>query len=148
MQVILLEKIRNLGNLGENVAVKNGYGRNYLIPKGKAVFATAKNIEAFEERRAELEKKAKKVLGEAEKRASELNDITLELAVQASEEGKLYGSISVNEIADALAERSIEVSKREVNLPDGPIHSTGEYVVEVQLHSDVVAKLSVNVTAA
>ncbi|GGI77128.1 50S ribosomal protein L9 [Legionella impletisoli] len=148
MEVILLEKIRNLGNLGDKVAVKSGYGRNYLIPQGKAVFATAKNIEEFEKRRAELEKKAQKSLAEAEQRAAKLNDITLEISAQASDEGKLYGSIGVNEITEALKERGHDVSKREVVMPEGPIHSTGEYVVQVQLHSDVMANLKVEVVPA
>ncbi|WP_133131393.1 50S ribosomal protein L9 [Legionella yabuuchiae] len=148
MEVILLEKIRNLGNLGDKVAVKSGYGRNYLIPQGKAVFATAKNIEAFEKRRAELEKKAQKSLAEAEQRAAKLNDITLEISAQASDEGKLYGSIGVNEITEALKERGHEVSKQEVVMPEGPIHSTGDYVVQIQLHSDVAANLKVEVVSA
>ncbi len=148
MEVILLEKVRNLGDLGAKVSVKNGYGRNYLIPQSKAVFATEENIQAFEARRAELEKKAQKALADAEQRASKLNDITLEIAVQASEEGKLYGSISANEILHALEERSIEISKREILMPEGPIHSTGEFTIELMLHSDVVANLKVVITAA
>lgn len=149
MEVILLEKIRNLGDLGDKVNVKSGYGRNFLIPHQKAVFATAKNLEAFELKRAELEKKAKQQLAQAEQRASKLNDITIELSAQASDEGKLYGSVGPNEIHAALAARNIEVDKREIIMPEGEvIHNTGEYVVEVHLHTDVVATLQVVIQPA
>ena len=107
MQVILLEKVRNLGNLGDKVNVKPGYGRNYLIPQNKAVFATEKSIEYFNARRAELEKKAKVDLANAEQRAAKFNDTTIVIAAQASDEGKLYGSVGPNEIKDALLEKSI-----------------------------------------
>ena len=146
MEVILLEKIRNLGNLGDKVNVKAGYGRNYLIPQNKAVFATTKNIEVFEQKRAELEKKAQQQLAQAEQRAVKLNDITIEIQAQASDEGKLYGSVGPNEIFNALAERSIEIDKNEVVMPEGSLHQIGEYVVEIHLHTDVVAKLQVTVT--
>ncbi len=147
MQVILLEKIRNLGNLGDKVNVKSGYGRNYLIPQSKAVFATDKNIELFEARRADLEKKAAQDLAQAQQRAAKLNDVTLVITAQASDEGKLYGSVSINEIKDALVARSIEISKREIIMSEGPIHSVGNYVVDLMLHSDVVASLQVEVVA-
>lgn len=148
MEVILLEKIRNLGNLGDKVSVKAGYGRNFLIPQNKAVFATEKNIALFEQRRAELEKKAQQQFAMAEQRAAKLNDITVVVSAQASDEGKLYGSVGVNEIKDALKERTIEVNKREIVMPEGPIHSIGEYVVDVHLHSDVIAHLKVEVQPA
>jgi len=148
MQVILLEKIRNLGSLGDTVNVKPGYGRNFLIPQGKAVFATGKNIESFEKRRAELEKKAAQSLAQAEQRAAKLNDITLVIAAQASDEGKLYGSVGVNEIRDALLAKSHDVCKREIVMPDGVFHSVGQYPVEIQVHSDVVATIQVEVVAA
>ena len=147
MEVILLEKIRNLGLLGDKVVVKPGYGRNFLIPNNKAVFATAANIEQFEQRRAELEKKAQQVLTAAEQQAAKLNDITLVISSMASDEGKLYGSVGVNEVADALKARSIEINKREINMPEGPLHSVGNYVVHVQLHSDVVANVQVEIVA-
>ena len=146
MEVILLEKIRNLGNLGDKVNVKAGYGRNYLIPQNKAVFATAKNLEMFEQKRAELEKKAQQLLAQAEQRAAKLNDITVEIQAQASDEGKLYGSVGPNEIKNALTERSIEVDRREIVMPEGTLHQVGEYIVEVHLHTDVVAKLQVTIT--
>lgn len=148
MEVILLEKVRNLGNLGDKVDVKSGYGRNYLIPQNKAVFATDKNIERFEERRAELEKKAQQSLASAEQRAAKLNDTTVVIAAMASDEGKLYGSVGANEIKDALVAKSFEVSKREIVMPEGPLHSVGEYVVEVHVHSDVIAKLQVQIVSA
>lgn len=148
MDVILLEKVRNLGNLGDKVSVKPGYGRNYLIPLNKAVFATAQSIEQFEKKRAELEKKAQQSLSAAEQRASKLNDVTLVISAMASDEGKLYGSVGVNEIKDALTEKSIEVSKREIVMPEGPIHSIGNFVVEVHVHSDVIANLQLEIVPA
>jgi len=148
MQVILLEKIRKLGNLGETVAVKRGFGRNYLVPQGKAVYATESNIKAFEARRAELEKKAQAILAEAEKRAAVLNKITLTMSAQASDEGKLYGSIGLNEIKEAFAQLGHDVSRRDMVLPEGPIHTVGEGVVEILLHSDVIASVQIVVTAA
>lgn len=148
MQVILLEKVRNLGNLGDSVNVKPGYGRNFLIPQNKAVFATEKNIALFNQRRAELEKKAQASLGTAEQRAAKLNDTIITISAQASDEGKLYGSVGANEIKDALVARSIEISKREIVMPDGPIHSIGQYVVEIHVHSDVIANLQLEIIAA
>lgn len=148
MQVILLEKIRNLGNLGDKVEVKAGYGRNCLIPQKKAVFATAQNEEIFNQRRAELEKKAQQAQAQAEQRAAKLNDTTVVIAAMASDEGKLYGSIGPNEIKDALLDRSIEVSKREIVMPEGPIHSIGDYTIEVHVHSDVIAIVQIQVVAA
>ena len=148
MQVILLEKIRNLGALGDKVDVKAGYGRNFLIPQNKAVFATEDNITRFEQRRAELEKKEQQSLATAEQRAAKLNDTTVTISAMASDEGKLYGSITANEIKDALNEKSIEVSKREIVMPDGPLHSVGDYSVEIHVHSDVIATLQVQIISA
>jgi large subunit ribosomal protein L9 len=147
MQVILLEKVRNLGNLGDKVNVKPGYGRNYLIPENKAVFATKSNILSFAERRAELEKKAQQLFAQAEQRAVKINDTMITISAQASDEGKLFGSVGVNEIKEALKERSLDVLKREITLPEGPIHSIGQYVVHILLHTDVVANLQVEVVA-
>jgi large subunit ribosomal protein L9 len=146
MEVILQEKVRNLGNLGETVSVKPGYARNYLIPQGKAVPATAANKEHFEKRRVELEKKEKEALALAEKRAAKLSDITLVINAMASDEGKLYGSIGTADIKDALAAKSIEVSKKEIVLTDA-IHSVGDYTVEIHVHSDVIAKIALQVVA-
>lgn len=148
MEVILLEKVRNLGNLGDKVNVKAGYGRNYLIPQNKAVFATDKNVELFEQKRAELEKKAQQSLSVAEQRAAKLNDTTVLISAMASDEGKLYGSVGVNEIKDALTEKNIEVSKREIVMPEGPIHSIGNFVVEIHVHSDVIANLQIEIVPA
>lgn len=148
MEVILLEKIRNLGNLGDKVNVKAGYGRNYLIPQSKAVFATDANIERFEQRRSELEKKAQQSLASAEQRAAKLNDTTIVISAMASDEGKLYGSVGANEIKDALTAKSLDVSKREIVMPEGPIHSIGDYVVEIHVHSDVIANLQIQIVAS
>ncbi|WP_454782420.1 50S ribosomal protein L9 [Legionella sp. WA2022007384] len=148
MEVILLEKVRNLGNLGDKVNVKSGYGRNFLIPQNKAVFATPKNIELFEQRRVELEKKAQQSLAVAEQRAAKLNDTTIVINAMASDEGKLYGSVGVNEVKDALVEKGIEAVKREIVMPEGPLHSIGNFVVEIHVHSDVIAKLHVEIVPA
>jgi len=148
MHVILLEKVKNLGGLGDKVNVKPGYGRNFLIPQNKAVFATEENVVLFEQRRAELEKKAQLQLSAAEQRAAKINDVTVVISAQASDEGKLYGSVGASEIKDALVAKSIEVSKREIVMPDGPLHSVGQYVVEIHVHSDVIAKLQVEIAAA
>ncbi len=148
MQVILLEKVRNLGNLGDRVDVTAGYGRNYLIPGNKAVFATEKNIELFEQRRAELEKKEIQSLASAEQRAAKLNDVTIVIAAQASDEGKLYGSVGPNEIKDALKAKSLDVAKREIVMSEGPLHSIGNYLVDIHVHSDVIAKLQLEIVAA
>ena len=148
MQVILLEKVRNLGNLGDCVDVKPGYGRNFLIPQNKAVFATKQNLEMFEKRRAELEKNAALNFAKAQERAVKFNDIVVEIAAQSSDEGKLYGSVGVAEICDALKAKDIEISKREITMLNGPIYSIGDYVIQVNLHSDVVANLQVSVVSA
>lgn len=147
MQVILLEKIKNLGNLGDKVNVKPGYGRNFLIPQSKAVFATDKNVELFELRRADLEKKALQLFAQAEQRASKINDTTVVIAAQASDEGKLYGSVGPAEIHAALLAKSIDVSKHEIVMPEGSLHSVGQFVVDLHVHSDVIAKLQVEVVA-
>lgn len=147
MQVILLEKVKNLGNLGDKVTVKPGYGRNFLIPQGKAVFATEKNIILFEERRSELERKALQSFASAEQRAAKLNDVTVVISAQASDEGKLYGSVGPNDIREALLLKSIEVSKREIVMPEGALHSVGHYTVDIYVHSDVVAHLQVEIVA-
>jgi|TARA_R110002126_G_scaffold273866_1_gene418739 large subunit ribosomal protein L9 len=148
MQVILLEKVKNLGSLGDVVDVKAGYGRNFLIPENKAVFATEANKTVFEGRRAELEKKAQQDFAKAEQRAAQLNDVTLTISAQATDEGKLYGSVAVVEIYDALAARSIAVDKREIVMPNGPLQEIGAYVVELHVHSEVIANLQVEIIAA
>lgn len=146
MHVILTEKIRHLGNLGDKVEVKGGYARNFLIPQKKAVMATNKNLESFEAKRADLEKKAQTSLAQAQQRAAVINDTLLVIKAQASEEGKLYGSVSTHEIKEALNAKGIEISKREISMPNGSFHATGEYTVDIYLHSDVVAALQVQIT--
>lgn len=148
MQVILLEKIRNLGALGDKVKVKPGYGRNFLIPQNKAVYATEKNIAMFESRRAELEKKAELEFSKAKQRADKLAGFTLVITSQASDEGKLYGSVGVNEIKEAMIAKGIEISRREINMPDGSFHSVGTYNVELQMHSDLVVEIQIEVVSA
>lgn len=148
MQVILLEKIRNLGSIGEKVNVKSGYGRNYLLPKQKAVLATAENLKTFESKRAELEKTASKALTLAKARAESIEKLTIAISANASEEGKLFGSIGAREIAIAITEAGCEVAKSEVGLPEGPIRLLGVYEIPLQLHSDVLIKAKIQVVAA
>lgn len=138
MQVILLEKVKNLGNLGETVNVKPGYGRNYLVPQGKAVFATKKNIESFAEKKAEFEARAAAGLADANKRAEELQALSnIVITAHAGDEGKLFGSVGAREIADAVSTMGVELAKHEVLLPTGPFRKTGEFEVQLSLHSDV-----------
>lgn len=145
MEVILLTKVENLGNIGDKVKVKNGYGRNYLIPTGRATAATAENLKAFEARRAEIEKKAAEELGAAVARADHVQRLggTITLKAKVGEEGKLFGSIGTVDIADALAEQGIEVERGEIRLPEGPLRTTGEHDVVLHLHTDVNADLKV-----
>lgn len=139
MEVILLEKIANLGELGDQVRVRAGYGRNYLLPFGKAVPATKDNVEQFEARRAELEKAAAAKLAEAQARAGQLDGLVVTIVANAGDEGKLFGSVGARDIADAIAAAGVVVAKNEVKLPLGPIREVGEYEVELQLHSDVAS---------
>ena len=147
MEVILLEKVGKLGGLGDKVNVKAGYGRNYLVPYGKAVPATKANVESFEARRAELEKAAAEKLAAAEARAEKLNELELSIVAKAGDEGKLFGSIGTRDIADAIVAAGAEADKTEVRLPEGVIRSTGEFEIDVQLHSDVTATVKLSVTA-
>ena len=147
MEIILLEKIANLGNLGDKVNVKAGYGRNYLLPQRKATAATAANVAAFEVRRAELEKAAAEKKACAESRAAQLAELEVTITATAGDEGKLFGSIGTHDIADALAASGVEVAKSEVRLPNGTIRATGEYDVAVHLHTDVEATVRVIVVA-
>ncbi|MDB6371497.1 50S ribosomal protein L9 [Photorhabdus bodei] len=148
MQIILLDKVANLGSLGDQVNVKPGYARNYLVPQGKAVPATKKNIEFFEARRAELEANLANVLAIAEARAEKINALgSVTIASKAGDEGKLFGSVGTRDIADAVIAAGVEVSKSEVRLPNGVLRTIGEHEVNFQVHSDVFAKLNVNVVA-
>jgi large subunit ribosomal protein L9 len=145
MEVILLEKIRNLGNIGDQVKVKTGYGRNFLIPEGKAVSATKANIEKFTKIRAELEQAAAVALEAAKERAAKLENLAVTISAKATEEGKLFGSIGTSMIVEAIKDAGFEVKKSEINLPNGPIRQTGEHVVHLLLHSDVTAIVKLNV---
>ena len=148
MEVILLEKVRNLGNLGDQVKVKSGFGRNFLIPQGKAVMATKDNVAKFEERRAELEAKAAEQLAAAEARAAKVAELgTITIAANAGEEGKLFGSIGAGDIADAITAAGAEVAKSEVKLPEGSIRQVGEFELMIQLHTDVSQNVTVEVVA-
>ncbi|KRE89583.1 50S ribosomal protein L9 [Frateuria sp. Soil773] len=147
MQLILLEKVRNLGNLGDKVNVKPGYGRNYLLPQGKAVPITAANLEAFEKRRAEYEAKANTLLSDAQARQAKLEGATVTIAAHASPEGKLYGSVGPREIAEALEAAGQKVGKGEVIQGEGPIRNTGEFDVTISLHADVQAQVKVIVVS-
>ncbi|MCL6415650.1 50S ribosomal protein L9 [Aestuariirhabdus sp. Z084] len=148
MEIILLERISNLGDLGDKVNVKAGYGRNFLIPFGKAVPATATNVAEFEARRAELEKVAAEKKATAEARAEKLAAVELNIEAKAGDEGKLFGSIGTRDLADAITAAGVEVSKAEVRLPEGVIRQLGEFDVDLQLHSDVTATVKVTITAA
>ncbi|QNK00557.1 50S ribosomal protein L9 [Dyella telluris] len=143
MELILLEKVRNLGNLGDKVKVKPGYGRNYLLPQGKAVPVNAANLEAFEKRRAEYEAKAASQLSGAEGRKAKLEGASVTLTVNASPEGKLYGSVGPREIAEALEAAGFEVHKNEVIQGEGPIRHTGEFEAVIALHADVQTSVKV-----
>lgn len=142
MDVILLEKIDNLGVLGDKVSVKAGYGRNFLIPTGKAVTATKKNLAEFQARREELEKQAAAQLAEAQARKVKIEALgTISISRNAGDEGRLFGSVGTGDIADAVTAAGVELAKREVRLPDGPFHATGEYEVQLHLHTDIDATL-------
>ncbi|EGR3952242.1 50S ribosomal protein L9 [Vibrio cholerae] len=148
MQVILLDKIGNLGSLGDTVNVKSGYARNFLIPQGKAVMATKANVAMFESRRAELEAKVAEQLAAAQTRADQVNALeAVVIASKAGDEGKLFGSIGTRDIADAITATGVKVSKSEVRLPEGALRNVGAYEVSVQLHSEVFATAKVQVVA-
>jgi large subunit ribosomal protein L9 len=147
MEVILLQKVANLGNIGDRVKVKPGFGRNYLLPQGKAALATAANVAKFDERRADLEKRAADDLAAARTRAARLEGHALSITAKVGGEGKLFGSIGTADIAEALSADGIEVERSEVRLPGGPIRLVGEHHVKVHLHSDVEVDLTVTVVA-
>ncbi|WP_111642764.1 50S ribosomal protein L9 [Marinimicrobium alkaliphilum] len=147
MEVILLEKVSNLGNIGDKVAVKSGFGRNFLLPQGKAVPATAANLADFEARRAELEAAADAKKANAEERAAKLAEISVTIAANAGDEGKLFGSIGTRDLADAITAAGVEVSKAEVKLPEGALREVGEYEIDVQLHAEVMQTVKLTVVA-
>jgi len=148
VEVILLDKVENLGGLGDKVKVRSGYGRNFLIPQGKAVPATAENLAEFEKRRTELEAQFGEELKKAEARKAELEGKRFEVRARAGEEGKLFGSVGTTDVVDALKAAGIEVERREVRMPDtGPIHELGEFEIGIHLHSDVDTTVTIAVVA-
>jgi large subunit ribosomal protein L9 len=147
MDVILLTKVANLGNIGDRVKVKSGYGRNFLLPKGKATLATPDNVKKFEARRAELEKVAREQFADAESRAAALKDFKLAITAKAGTEGKLFGSIGTADIAEACTAQGHKLARAEVRLPTGPLRTVGEHVVTLHLHTDIDVQLPVVITA-
>lgn len=147
MEVILLERIENLGGIGDKVKVKSGYGRNYLIPQGKATLATPEHLAEFEARRVELEAKAADELSSAEARAAKFEDLTLVIKSKAGTEGKLFGSVGTIDIAEAATAAGVEVARSEVRMPEGPIRVVGEHTVEFHLYTDINVEVQVVVEA-
>ena len=147
MEIILLEKIENLGAMGDKVIVSPGYGRNYLVPQGKAKAATAENIAEFEARRAELEQAAAEALAAAEVRRDQIDGKTVEIVAKAGDEGKLFGSIGTADIADAIKATGVEIERNEIRLPEGAFRQVGEYDVVLHLHTDVDATIKLVVSA-
>jgi large subunit ribosomal protein L9 len=145
MEVILLEKVENLGDLGEKVAVRSGYARNFLVPSGKAKYATAENIAEFEARRAELEKAAAEALSAAKARAEKMDGMEITITMKSGGEGKLFGSVGTMDIAEAVTANGVELAKREVRLPEGVIRMAGEYEIALHLHSDVDASIKLTI---
>lgn len=147
MEVILLEKVVNLGNLGDRVSIKSGYGRNYLVPQGKAVPATAKKIAEFEARRADLEKAAADKLSAAQSQGDKLSKLEIVITHKAGDEGRLFGSVGTHNIADAINQAGGVVEKQQIRLPHGTIRQVGDYDIDINLHSDVIVTLSIKVAA-
>ena len=148
MNVILLDNVENLGNIGDIVKVKPGYGRNFLIPHGKAALATPENMKAIEKRRAELEKSAAEELAAAKSRLDSITGTELVISANAGSEDKLFGSVGPIDIVDALEKIQIQVERSEVRMPDGPIHELGEYQIGIHLHSEINAEILVRVVAS
>ena len=147
MEVILLEKVAKLGDLGDKVNVKSGFGRNFLIPYGKAVPATEENLKEFESRRAELQANADEILSAARDRAEKMTDLSITIKANAGDEGKLFGSVGTKDISDELVKNGFDVKKSEVRLPTGAIREIGEYDINLQLHSDVNVVIKIIVAA-
>jgi len=147
MEVILLESVQKLGELGDKVTVKSGYGRNFLIPQKKAVPATAENLQQFEERRADLEAAAGDKLSIAKNRAKKVDELSITITTKAGEEGKLFGSITVRDVADACEAAGVKLEKSEVRLPEGPIRELGEFEINIHLHPEVDTVLKLAVVA-
>jgi large subunit ribosomal protein L9 len=147
MEVILLQKVANLGNIGDRVKVKSGYGRNYLLPTAKATLATPANVKRFEERRAELERAANEHLASAQTRAAAFKDFKLTITAKAGTEGKLFGSVGTSDIAEACTAQGHPLARSEVRLPGGPLRTVGEHSVALHLHTDVDVSLTVSIVA-
>jgi len=147
MDVILLQKVANLGNIGDRVKVRSGFGRNFLLPQGKATLATVSNVARFEARRTELEKAAMDQLSGAERRAAALREFKLTIRAKAGTEGKLFGSVGTSDIAEAATREGHEVSRSEVRMPNGPLRNVGEHMVELHLHADIDVQLPVTIVA-
>jgi large subunit ribosomal protein L9 len=145
MDVILLEKVKNLGDLGDTVKVKAGYGRNFLLPQGKALAATPDNLKVFETRKAELLKKASDSLGAAKMRAEKLGGKTLVIQALTAEEGKLYGSVGPSDIVRAAQGAGVEIKRSEIEMPTGPIRQLGSYPITLRLHTEVETKITISV---
>ena len=145
MEIILLENIRNLGTFGSKVSVASGYGRNYLIPTGKAVPATADNMQVFEEKRADLEMAANTRLADAQSKATSLEGLALVIESKSSEEGKLYGSVGTTDIMKAISEAGISVSRQAISLPSGAIREIGEYEINILLHAEVTVTINLKI---
>ena len=147
MEIILLEKVANLGNIGDRVKVRSGFGRNFLLPQGKATLATAENVARFEARRAELERIAHEQFDSAQRRAEDLKEFRLTITAKAGTEGKLFGSIGTSDIAEACTRAGHPISRSEVRLPTGPLRTVGEHTVDLHLHADVDVQLPVTIIA-
>jgi large subunit ribosomal protein L9 len=147
MEVILLQKVANLGNIGDRVKVRSGFGRNFLLPEGKATLATPDNVARFEARRAELEKAAREHLSSAAERAGAMKEFKLTISAKAGAEGKLFGSIGTSDLAEACTREGFKVERSEVRLPQGPLRTVGEHVVSLHLHADVDVPLHVTIVA-
>jgi large subunit ribosomal protein L9 len=147
MEVILLQKVANLGNIGDRVKVRSGFGRNFLLPQGKATLATPENVARFEERRAELERAAREHLSSAEERAVAMKDFKLTIRAKAGTEGKLFGSIGTSDIAEACTREGFKIERSEVRLPNGPLRTVGEHAVSLHLHADIDVPLHVTIVA-
>jgi large subunit ribosomal protein L9 len=147
MQIILLEQVQHLGRLGDIVKVKEGYARNYLLPQGKAKRATEANIAEFEQRRAELEAQQAKVVGDAKERCAKVDGVTLTISQKAGADGRLFGSVTHYDIADALQAQSHEVPKNIIQMPGGPLKQVGDYQISIDFHPDAIATITVSVVA-
>jgi large subunit ribosomal protein L9 len=147
MEVILLQKVANLGNIGDRVKVRSGFGRNFLLPQGKATLATPDNVARFEARRAELERVAREQLTSAEERSAALKDFKLTIRAKAGTEGKLFGSVGTSDIAEACTREGFKIERSEVRLPSGPLRTVGEHTVDLHLHADIDVPLQVVIVA-